>query len=60
MPHVLPFRAHRLALRRGGTTPSAGSGETVRDMIQCPVLLTGAEEAVETACSGRFVPRGAP
>jgi hypothetical protein len=39
---------------------SAKQAKYVRDMIQCPVLLTGAEEAVETACSGRFVPRGAP
>ncbi|MBM3629306.1 MAG: DUF521 domain-containing protein [Alphaproteobacteria bacterium] len=45
---------------RAVVVDSAKQAKYVRDMIQCPVLLTGAEEAVETACSGRFVPRGAP
>jgi predicted aconitase len=44
---------------RAVVVDSAKQAKYVRDMIQCPVLLTGAEEAVETACSGRFVPRGA-
>lgn len=36
---------------------SAKQAKYVRDMIQCDTLLTGTEEAVETAISGRFVPR---
>ena len=38
---------------------SAKQAKYVRDMIQCDTLLTGTEEAVATALSGRFVPRGA-
>ena len=36
---------------------SAKQARYVRDMIQCPTLLTSTEKAVETAVSGRFVPR---
>ncbi len=36
---------------------SAKQAKYVRDMIQCDTLLTGTEEAIETALSGRFVPR---
>ena len=39
---------------------SAKQAKYVRDMIQCATLLTGTEEAVETALTGRFVPRRAP
>ncbi len=39
---------------------SAKQAKYVRDMIQCPVLLTGTEEAVETALTGRFVARRTP
>lgn len=37
---------------------SAKQAHYVRDMIQCPTLLTTSEGAVESAISGRFVPRG--
>jgi len=36
---------------------SAKQAKYVRDMIQCPTLFTGTAEAVETALTGRFVPR---
>ncbi|MBL4769153.1 MAG: aconitase X catalytic domain-containing protein [Rhodobacteraceae bacterium] len=36
---------------------SAKQAQYVRDMIQCPTLLTTTEKAVETAISGHFVPR---
>jgi cis-L-3-hydroxyproline dehydratase len=36
---------------------SAKQAKYVRDMIRCDTLLTGTEEAVETALTGRFVPR---
>ncbi len=36
---------------------SAKQAKYVRDMIQCDTLLTGTVEAIETALSGRFVPR---
>ncbi len=36
---------------------SAKQARYVRDMIQCPTLFTSSEKAVETAVSGRFVPR---
>ncbi len=36
---------------------SAKQARYVRDMIQCPTLFTSSEQAVETAISGRFVPR---
>jgi predicted aconitase len=36
---------------------SAKQAKYVRDMIQCDTLLTGTREAVETALTGRFVPR---
>ena len=36
---------------------SAKQAKYVRDMIQCETLLTTPEGAVETAVSGRFVPR---
>ncbi len=36
---------------------SAKQAKYVRDMIQCDTLLTGTEEAIETAVSGRFVAR---
>lgn len=36
---------------------SAKQAKYVRDMIQCPTLFTGTSEAVETALTGRFVPR---
>lgn len=39
---------------------SAKQGHYVRDMIQCPTLLTSSEKAVESAVSGRFVPRYGP
>ncbi len=36
---------------------SAKQAKYIRDMIQCPTLLTGTAEAVETAVTGKFVPR---
>jgi len=36
---------------------SAKQAHYVRDMIQCPTLFTTSELAVESAVSGRFVPR---
>jgi cis-L-3-hydroxyproline dehydratase len=36
---------------------SAKQAKYVRDMIRCDTLLTGTAEAVETAITGRFVPR---
>jgi cis-L-3-hydroxyproline dehydratase len=36
---------------------SAKQARYIRDMIHCPTLLTSTENAVETAVSGRFVPR---
>ena len=36
---------------------SAKQAHYVRDMIQCPTLLTSSERAVESAVAGRFVPR---
>jgi predicted aconitase len=36
---------------------SAKQARYIRDMIQCPTLLTTTEKAVETAVTGRFVPR---
>jgi len=36
---------------------SAKQAKYVRDMIRCDTLLTGTEEAVETAITGRFVAR---
>jgi predicted aconitase len=36
---------------------SAKQAKYVRDMIRCDTLLTGTEEAVETALTGRFVAR---
>jgi cis-L-3-hydroxyproline dehydratase len=39
---------------------SAKQAKYVRDMIQCDVLLTSAAGAVESAVSGRFVPRFGP
>ena len=36
---------------------SAKQARYVRDMIQCPTLLTSSEKAVRSAVSGRFVPR---
>jgi cis-L-3-hydroxyproline dehydratase len=38
---------------------SAKQAKYVRDMIQCDTLLTGTAEAIDTAVTGRFVPRGA-
>jgi predicted aconitase len=38
---------------------SAKQARYVRDMIQCKTLLTGTEEAIETAVSGTFHPRRA-
>ena len=37
---------------------SAKQAKYVRDMIQCETLLTDTASAVETAVTGRFVPRG--
>lgn len=45
---------------RAVVVDSAKQAKYVRDMIQCPVLLTGTEEAVETALAGRFVRRRSP
>ena len=39
---------------------SAKQGHYVRDMIQCPTLLTSSERAVQSAITGRFVPRYGP
>ncbi len=36
---------------------SAKQARYIRDMIQCPTLLTSTEKAVESAISGSFVPR---
>jgi predicted aconitase len=36
---------------------SAKQAKYVRDMVRCETLLTSAEAAVETAVTGRFVPR---
>jgi predicted aconitase len=38
---------------------SAKQAKYVRDMIRCATLLTSAEGAVQTAVTGRFVPRSA-
>ncbi|MBY8978056.1 aconitase X catalytic domain-containing protein [Rhodobacteraceae bacterium NNCM2] len=38
---------------------SAKQAHYVRDMIQCPTLLTSSRGAVESAVTGRFVPRDA-
>jgi cis-L-3-hydroxyproline dehydratase len=45
---------------RGIVVDSAKQAKYVRDMIQCDVLLTSAAGAVESAVSGRFVPRFGP
>jgi predicted aconitase len=45
---------------RAVVVDSAKQAKYVRDMIQCPVLLTGTAEAAETALTGRFVPRRRP
>lgn len=45
---------------RGIVVDSAKQAKYVRDMIQCDVLLTSAERAVESAVTGRFVPRFGP
>ena len=45
---------------RAVVVDSAKQAKYVRDMIRCPVLLTGTEEAAETALTGRFVPRRRP
>ena len=42
---------------RGIVVDSAKQAKYVRDMIGCPTLLTSTVKAVETAISGRFVPR---
>jgi len=42
---------------RGIVVDSAKQAKYVRDMVRCPVLLTSTENAVESAISGRFVPR---
>ena len=42
---------------RGIVVDSAKQAKYVRDMIRCPTLLTSTERAIETAISGRFVPR---
>jgi len=42
---------------RGIVVDSAKQAKYVRDMIRCPTLLTSTERAIETAVSGRFVPR---
>jgi predicted aconitase len=44
---------------RAVVVDSAKQAKYVRGMIQCDTLLTGTEEAVETALTGRFVPRRA-
>jgi len=36
---------------------SAKQARYIRDMIHCPTLLTSTENAVETAVTGRFIPR---
>jgi len=36
---------------------SAKQAKYVRDMIQCRTLLTGTAEAIETAITGRYLPR---
>lgn len=43
----------------GVVLDSAKQAHYVRDMVQCPTLLTDTEGAVETAVTGRFVPREA-
>ena len=45
---------------RGIVVDSAKQAKYVRDMIQCDVLLTSAQGAVESAVSGRFAPRFGP
>jgi len=45
---------------RGIVVDSAKQAKYVRDMIQCDVLLSSAEGAVESAITGRFVPRFGP
>jgi predicted aconitase len=42
---------------RGIVVDSAKQAKYVRDMIRCPTLLTSTEQAIETAVSGKFVPR---
>ena len=36
---------------------SAKQARYIRDMVHCPTLFTSTEKAVETAVTGRFVPR---
>ncbi len=42
---------------RGLVVDSAKQAKYVRDMVRCPVLLTSTENAIESALTGRFVPR---
>lgn len=42
---------------RGIVVDSAKQAKYVRDMVRCPTLLTSTEKAIETALTGRFVPR---
>lgn len=42
---------------RGMVVDSAKQAKYVRDMVRCPVLLTSTENAIESALTGRFVPR---
>jgi len=42
---------------RSVVVDSAKQAKYVRDMIRCDTLLTGTQEAIETAITGKFVPR---
>lgn len=42
---------------RGMVLDSAKQAKYVRDMVRCPVLLTSTEKAIESAVTGRFLPR---
>ncbi len=41
-------------------TDSAKQAHYIRDMIQCPTLFTTSERVVDSAVTGRFVPRARP
>jgi cis-L-3-hydroxyproline dehydratase len=41
----------------GIVVDSAKQAKYVRDMVRCPVLLTSTDRAIESAITGRFVPR---
>jgi predicted aconitase len=45
---------------RGVIVDSAKQAKYLRDMVECSVLFTGTEEAIESALAGKFIARRAP